>query len=90
MKEIPTAEELATNMQHDLSYDDLINPIKFASLVAIELTKIHVKAALKKASEKVEMIADENQDFRLQNCNCVDYLINKNSILEAYTLDLIK
>jgi hypothetical protein len=56
----------------------------------IEFAKLHVKAALIEASEYAEMIADKEQDFRLQNCNCTDYIIDKNSILNAYPLENIK
>lgn len=77
MSEIPTAEEF---------YNDDLTPLQNM----IEFTKSHVKAALKAASENAEMSPDQNQDFRLQNCNCTDYIINKESILNAYSLELIK
>ena len=36
------------------------------------------------------MVVDKDQDFRLQSCNCIDYVLDKNSILESYPLDKIK
>jgi len=56
----------------------------------IAFAKLHVEAALKAATEKVELKADPNQDFRLQHCNCTDYIIDEQSILQAYSLDNIK
>lgn len=59
-------------------------------IAMIEFAKLHVQEALKQASEKVEMITDENQDFRLQSCNCIDYVLDTKSILNAYPLENIK
>jgi len=70
MSKIPTAEDLATQMQHNLGYNDLIDPIKFASLVAIEYTKLHVQAALKAASDWVG--EKEGVDFNLKNSYPLD------------------
>jgi hypothetical protein len=83
MTQIPTAEELATQMQESLGYDDLINPIKFASLVAIELTKLHIEAALK--------VASELSNLDLANDNAPDKLISlPDDILNSYPLTNIK
>jgi len=80
---IPTAEELALQMQDTLSYDDLINPYKFASLVSKEFAKLHVEAALKKASEDAEINDyDEHKQYSPH--------INEKTILNAYPLTNIK
>jgi hypothetical protein len=51
MEKIPTAEELAGHMYADGSYEELINPVKFAASVAIALSKLHVEAAIKACIE---------------------------------------
>jgi hypothetical protein len=83
MEKIPTAEELAIQMQNDLGYEDLVDRIRFASLVAVELTKIHVQAALKEASEN----ADTCEEPVMRGHEVV---VDKDSILNAYPLNLIK
>jgi hypothetical protein len=75
MNKIPTAELLALQIESTASYEELVNPIIFASLVAKEFAKIHVNAALQAASEQVEF--DEE-------------VLIRQSILQAYPLDLIK
>lgn len=87
MSKIPTAKKFLK--QFELGNTGKID-IEDAEEAIIEFAKLHVEVALKEASEKVEMIANENQDFRLQNCNCVDYLIDKNSILNVYPLENVK
>jgi len=79
---IPTAKEFVKPFIKDCTDTQLELMIEFA--------KLHVEAALKEASEKAEIVADDKQDFRLQACNCLDYLIDKDSILNAYSLTLIK
>lgn len=76
MSKIPTAEELADLMYYSdtLGYDDLVNPLKFASLVAIELSKLHVKAALEAAQKDAQVTESVAFD----------------SILNAYPLENIK
>lgn len=61
---IPTAEELALQMQHDLGYEDLTDPVKFASLVAIEYAKLHLKAALDAAESEAPSHCAEG----IRNC----------------------
>lgn len=89
MNKIPTTEEWLN--KHALECIEKncadINELK---CIMIHFAREHVEAALKEASEKVEMISDENQDFRLQHCNCIDYIIDKDSILNAYPLENIK
>ena len=83
MKEnkIPSAEELAGQLSDTLGYDDLVDPIRFTSLVAIEFAKIHCKAALAHALEESLWVA---------NIEGVDYDDIADSILSAYPEELIK
>lgn len=57
--------------------------------IMIKFAKLHVQEALKQASEKVELL-DDKECWR--NCSCEKpcKIVNENSILEAYSLDLIK
>ena len=64
-------------------------PEQVAALL-IEFACIHCEAQAKVIVEKTKLIPDENQDFRLQSCNCVDYVLDTESILNAYSLDNIK
>lgn len=102
MNNIPTAEEIALKVEDVASYEELQNPIIFASLVAKEFAKLHVKAALEAASENTQMIGvtqhdndapDIHSDFvYVVDSNGPDYgyTVNKESILNAYLLDNIK
>jgi len=72
MSKILTVEEFK-NKEYDDVYWDENTAIDFA----IEFAKLHVQEALKQASEKAEVIADDRQDFRLQSCNCLEYVIDK-------------
>lgn len=51
------------------------------SQLMIEFARLHVEAALKEANENVEVICDSSGIFQS---------IDKNSILNAYPIDLIK
>lgn len=72
---LPTAEEFAErDGSHIMGYPVLtINQ-------AIQFAKLHVKEALKVASEKAEIEYSSRKDFE----------INKESILNSYPLDNIK
>jgi hypothetical protein len=76
MNDIPTAELLAMQMRDSLGYNDLINPVNFASLVAIEFAKLHVEAQIEtiKQSDGFKYASFKEQD----------------SISNAYPLDNIK
>lgn len=87
MTTIPTAEETLKNWQNKYQtsklviYDSLIDVMK-------EFAKLHVEAALKAASEKAKLkIYPYNGCFE---CGRSDMDIDKESILNAYTLDQIK
>lgn len=47
-----TAEQIAREMQDDLGYEDLVDPVKFASLVAIEFAKQILEEAADNAKAK--------------------------------------
>ena len=102
---IPTAEEIALQIEEKASYDELVNPIIFASLVAKEFAKLHVKQALKEASEKVikDNMVDNCDDHTpywgpCQSCGKIynfkrltkDTNTIQESILNAYPLNNIK
>jgi hypothetical protein len=76
---VPTAEEFLKEAQS--------NPNKgwTTRKLMIEFAKLHVEAALKEASEKVEY--DVNHDTLL---NYFPVVIDKDSILNAYPLENIK
>lgn len=89
-----TTEEFFTKYADNISlaeghYDYLVEKDNFKEAM-IKFAKLHVIKALKAASENAELTSDKNQDFRLQHCSCVDYLINKDSVLESYPLENIK
>jgi hypothetical protein len=73
---IPTAEQFLENYRFKAGEHIGNSDYDLMAKYAIEFAKLHVEAALKEANEKAEMIADENQDFRLQNCNCTASLQN--------------
>lgn len=83
MKTIPTAEEYLKNSD---TYEEDYSNISLwdAEQRMIEFAKLHVKKALKEASEKAKTEYDCN------NWNCCGESINKNSILNSYPLDKIK
>jgi hypothetical protein len=90
MEKIPTAEEFLKEAQS--------NPSKgwTARKLMIEFAKLHVEAALKKASEKsyVEYIDLETKEvFDYTDVITDDGVgadVNKDSILNSYSLDKIK
>jgi hypothetical protein len=87
-----TAEEFLrykSNINEDKNCVEYLKDSEVEDIM-IEFAKLHVEAALIEASEYAETVADKEQDFRLQNCNCIDYIIDKNSILHAYPLENIK
>ncbi len=77
MNKIPTAEEFLQKEGMPTDKYDLFYKM-------IEFAKLHVTEALKKASEKVTITNDYGSSGELFDC------IDKDSILNAYPLDLIK
>ena len=79
MEKIPTAEEfLGKNIDYVLEKDCKED----VEQAMIEFAKLHVQKALKEASEKAEMKWVRFTDH--------DYEIEKESILNSYSLDKIK
>ena len=68
MEQIPAAEEI-------------LNKHLIPTNAMIEFAKLHVEAALKKASEKAEVYADEGG---------YSEFVDEKSILNSYSLDNIK
>jgi hypothetical protein len=77
MNKIPTAEEFL--LKHVKNPDLTSN---FTEIL-IKFAKLHVEAALKTANEHVELEGDEGSDF-------TGIYVNKDSILNAYSLENIK
>jgi hypothetical protein len=82
MKEIPTAEELFKT-EYSIMDNEYPEMAAHVRRKVIEFAKLHVEAALNKASEQVEHKWCERTDTEL-------FDIDKNSILNAYSLDNIK
>ena len=74
MEKIPTAEEFAKNNHPMKTY-----PVDWD--IMIKFAKLHVTAALKEASEKALVYADEG--------GYSEY-VDEKSILDSYSLDNIK
>lgn len=84
---IPTTEELFNqiyNIPDGVEWTK--DPIKVGIEIAKTLSKVHVKAALEAAAEKVRL-TDFAQEFLQEGANKA---IDKNSILNAYPLNNIK
>ena len=78
---IPTAEEIQEIYLDKYGHGDVTSML-------IEFAKLHVEAALKAASENAETI---NEGFYGRSGETEDYYeVNKDSILNAYTLENIK
>jgi hypothetical protein len=78
MEKIPTAEELFATMHPQ---DGLLP--EWAKEFAISLTKLHVEAALNAVSK-------EEIHFSYSGKLVTGYILEKDSIIKAYPLDLIK
>lgn len=78
MNKIPTAEEFATSIYQPIH----TGCNEFAIKLAIQFAKLHVEAALKEAEkETIKYISKTIIELNMYN---------KNSILNAYPLNLIK
>jgi hypothetical protein len=86
---IPTAEEFAEANQYELDYYDEGGyqgiEVKSFAIKLREFAKLHVEAALKTASEKVEL-TDFAHEFLQEGAYDA---IDKDTILNAYSLDNI-
>ena len=81
MEKIPTAEEVIRNIARFESPNDVI-PIHSLDKIMIEFAKFHVEAALKAASKSARL---KELEVHLS-----DGSVDKDSILNAYSLDNIK
>lgn len=82
-----TAEECAWLVEADASYEELINPKTFASLVAIKFAKYHVKKALQAACKKA--VLGKQGAFGVY-WNRGDLLLDEESVINSYPLTEIK
>ena len=91
-----TAESIAENIDNEFFkknsyYLSNTIPIEFAKTVAIEFAKLHCIEQARVISEKTKV---ETDMYSLKNGEKVVFLsdvyIDKDSILNAYSLDLIK
>jgi len=78
MNTLTTAEELFIQLGFMPKENQLGYDIKTAM---VEFAKLHVEAALKAASENVYVELDEHN---------MEHIVNKESILNSYSLDNIK
>ena len=71
-------------------FEDLDNGNIWSNIeeTMIEFAKLHVEAALKQASENFKMKIKENVQELHMNDDWME--VDKNSILNSYSLDLIK
>ena len=79
---IPTAEEFVANYKKQ-KYAKNEAPEFIENM--IEFARLHVQAALEKASKEVKL-----EYMTLSNDMGYSYMINKNSILNAYPINNIK
>ena len=88
MKKVPTAKKLINSKESDsvlltngdYSHTEYID-VKTVKNLMIEFAKLHVEAALKEASVKSHVYADEGG---------YSEFVDENSILNSYPLDKIK
>jgi hypothetical protein len=86
-KEIPTAEEFTKTLLKEVANCKELKAIRLAiEKHFIEFAKLHIQSALKAASEKAEIKMDTA--IFVEGVSST-YVINKESILNAYSLDLI-
>ena len=95
MEKIPTAEEFFLNsyFSDSISQEDkelwleCNNQAKESIKIMKEFAKLHVEAALKEASKKAKCCDDAIVDL---DYTIIDAYVEKDSILNSYSLDNIK
>lgn len=92
MEKIPPAEELINKIDNEFYeknsyYLSISNPDLFAKTIAIEFAKLHVEAALKEASISAETKEESGNPYDTDDKY---YVVDKDSILNSYSLDKIK
>ena len=91
-----TAEEFLKNFNEEENNIDKLYYDSYVKKAMIKFAKMHVQEALKQASEKafveyIDLNTDEIFDYTdVITDDDVEVNINKDSILNAYPLDLIK
>lgn len=103
MKQLPTAEELMTKAANEHSYEtwgEMMydthehSQIEYTREVMIEFAKLHVQAALESASEKSNLLLTDKKGNTKTTGGYDAYgsiaTVNKQSILNSYTLENIK
>ena len=88
MEKIPTAKEFIQNYIEENNEDSNLD-IEDA---LIEFAKLHVEAALKEASEEATINKNKGEVTARTFGNVINgtYSVNKQSILNSYSLDNIK
>jgi len=95
---IPTAEEFFNKRSKELGFENWTNVIvnqewEIIELLPIEFTKFHVEEALKQSYQKAELkeqAKDDEQICYMENYMVNSYVLDKDSILNAYPLENIK
>ena len=93
MSKIPTAKELLRNQMYPIENSSQEN---VTSKAMIEFAKLHVEQALEAAFNNSEMRVSENDTSETPSFTdnyddgYVTITVSKNSIINAYPLDLIK
>ena len=82
MEKILTARELSEKIGH--GEIEMPNELRFVEACMIEFAKMHVKAALKSASENAKIV-DVGIDYSI-----VKLVVEKDSIINSYLLENIK
>ena len=91
-----TSEEFLKNFNEEENNIDKLYYASYVKKAMIKFAKMHVQEALKQASEKafveyIDLNTDEIFDYTdVITDDDVEVNINKDSILNAYPLDLIK
>lgn len=91
MSKILTAEEFLINQGCIQNIEDFFNDVQPIDL--IEFTKLHVKAALEAASENAVIVCKKGADHDCKACyggGCEEPMIDKDSILNSFSLENIK
>lgn len=90
---LPTAEEFLKNFNEEENNIDKLYYDSYVKKAMIKFAKMHVQEALKQAYQKAELKEQEKGDEQI--CFMVNdmgdaYVLDKDSILNAYDLNNIK
>jgi hypothetical protein len=87
MNKIPTAKEFLNRGLDDSGFELTGAQLKIIARNAIEFAKLHVEAALESAYVNSRIDNNHQQGMTMDSD---DFIINADSILNAYSLDNIK